>query len=194
MSRPPGFTKGATFANGQAIHTLTIFVPFGMAVAGSSGSSVNSYQFYAETPATTYTVGCFNGSTNFIGTNRLGVEVGDITTAKILLTTQLVYTKITVTYSASMTIDSSVGSYASITATNATAFTINAPTNPVNGQPLTIVIRNTSGGALGAVTWNAVFKMSAWTSPATGFSRSICFFYDGTNWVQVSQTGVDVPN
>jgi hypothetical protein len=40
----------------------------------------------------------------------------------------------------------------------------------------------------------AVFKNSAWTSPATGYSRSIQFTYDGTNWVQDFQSTVDVPN
>lgn len=97
-------------------------------------------------------------------------------------------------YSASITIDAPTGNIFDITANNGVAFTINAPTNPQTGTRITIQIRNTSGGALGAVTWNAVFKMSAWTQPANGFSRSIEFFYNGSNWVQCSQTGVDVPN
>jgi hypothetical protein len=93
-----------------------------------------------------------------------------------------------------MTLDASLGNECTISAANGAAFTINAPTTPTTGQPLTITLRNTSGGALGAATWNAAFKMSAWTNPANGFSRSIGFEYNGTNWVQVSQTGVDVPN
>jgi len=99
-----------------------------------------------------------------------------------------------VAYSASMTFDAAAGNEFDITATNNTAFTINAPTNPTTDCRITVKIRNTSGGALGAVTWNAVFKMSAWTSPATAFSRSIDFTYDSANWIQVAQTGVDVPN
>jgi hypothetical protein len=102
--------------------------------------------------------------------------------------------RIVVAYSASMTIDASLGNEFDITASNGTAFTINAPTNPFDGARITITIRNTSGGALGVITWNAVFKMSAWTSPSTAFSRSIDFRYDGTNWTQIGQTGVDVPN
>jgi hypothetical protein len=100
----------------------------------------------------------------------------------------------TITYSASMDTDASLGNKFIITLTNGTAYTINAPTNPVTGQEITYVIRNTSGGAAGAATWNAVFKMSTWTNPATANSRSITFSYNGSNWVQVSQTGVDVPN
>jgi hypothetical protein len=107
---------------------------------------------------------------------------------------QMSVRRVVVAYSASITIDASTGNEFDITANNGTAFTINAPTNQTDGQRITITIRNTSGGALGVITWNAVFKMSAWTSPATANSRSIDFRTDSTNWVQVGQTGVDVPN
>jgi hypothetical protein len=100
----------------------------------------------------------------------------------------------TVTYSASMTIDAATGNSFTITATDGTAFTINAPTNPATGEKITVTLRNASGGALGAATWNAVFKMAAWTNPANANSRSIEFRYDGTNWVEVSRTPADVPN
>lgn len=101
----------------------------------------------------------------------------------------------TITYSASMTPNAALGNTHTITATNGTAFTINAPTNGVTGQRILIKIKNTSGGALGVATWNANYKMSAWTSPATGFSRSIEFEFDGAStWTQINQTGVDVPN
>jgi hypothetical protein len=106
-----------------------------------------------------------------------------------------------VDYSASITPNAAIALFPgvsngqwTITASNGTAFTINAPTNPSHGQIVTLTIRNASGGALGVITWNAVFKMSAWTNPANGQSRSITFRYDKTNWVQVGQTGVDVPN
>ena len=101
--------------------------------------------------------------------------------------------QVTVAYSASITIDASTGHLFDISANNGTAFTINAPTNPTNGQRIYITVRNTSGGALGAITWNAVFKMVALTSPANGFSRTLFFKYNGTNWVQM-RTDADVPN
>lgn len=100
----------------------------------------------------------------------------------------------TVTYGASITIDAREGNVFETTATNGTAFTINAPTNPADGQAMTLTIKNTSGGALGAITWNAVFKMAAWTSPGTGNNRSITFVYDGTNWIERYRTASDVPN
>jgi hypothetical protein len=104
----------------------------------------------------------------------------------------------TVTYVASMTPNCRDGDIFVITATNSTAFTINAATNGVNGMVIKITVRNTSGGALGTITWDPLYKMSAWTNPATGFSRTVEFYYDttygsGANWIQSSQT-VDIPN
>lgn len=105
---------------------------------------------------------------------------------------------ITLAYGVSITPDASAGNLFVVTATNNTAFTINAPTNPPatagTGQLLTLTIRNASGGALGVATFNAIFKLAAWTQPANAFSRSITFRWDGTNWVEVARTTVDVPN
>lgn len=99
-----------------------------------------------------------------------------------------------VTYSASMTPDASLGNRQVITATNNTAFAINAAINPYLNQTMTVTIRNTSGGALGAATWNAVYKMAVWTQPANANSRSIIFYYNGTNWIEIARTPADVPN
>lgn len=105
---------------------------------------------------------------------------------------------VTVTYSASMTPNASAGTDFIITATNNTAFAINAPTGtPPSGyaQTIRITVRNTSGGALGAATFNAVFKLgAAWTQPANGFSRTIEFRWNGTNWVEIGRTAADVAN
>ena len=120
-------------------------------------------------------------------TNKI-ISGGTISLARSILK------RVDVTYSASMTFDAEAGNEFDITATNGTAFTINAPTGASDGQRITVTIRNTSGGALGVATWNAVFKMAALTNPATGFSRSVDFRYNSADWVQVGQTGVDVPN
>jgi hypothetical protein len=71
-------------------------------------------------------------------------------------------------------------------------FTINAPSSPMIGKRITVVIRNTAG-ALGVVTWNAAFKLAEWTQPLSGASRSIEFSFDGTNWIEASRTPLDVP-
>jgi hypothetical protein len=101
-----------------------------------------------------------------------------------------------ITYSASMTPDATKGNWHIITATDGNAFTINAPTvRYINdGQRITITLINTSGGALGIATWNVIYVMTAWTSPATGKSRSIDFAYNAGvgNWVEVGRTAADV--
>lgn len=99
-----------------------------------------------------------------------------------------------VVYSASMTPNAALGNHWRITATNGVAFTINAPTNPVAGVRVTLTIRNTSGGALGAATFNAAFKTAGYAAPATGFSASAEFIYDGANWVQVTLWTSVIPN
>jgi hypothetical protein len=113
--------------------------------------------------------------------------VGRVSTNRIFLTGQPA-----ITYSASMTPDASLGTFFTIGATDGTAFTINAPTNGTGGQQITIMIFNQSGGALGAVTWNAAFKLSAWTQPANGTNRSVTFINLSGAWREVSRTPVDV--
>lgn len=93
-----------------------------------------------------------------------------------------------------MTLDAAQGCDIDLTINDGAAWTINAPINPILGQNLTLTVRNTSGGALGAATFNAVFKQSAWVSPATTNSRSISWKYNGANWVEKSRTPADVPN
>lgn len=104
----------------------------------------------------------------------------------------------TVTYSASMTPDLRAGRVHRITVTDAVAFTINTPTNrsaDAKGSSVIYVIRNTSGGALGVVTFGGIHKIAgAFTQPANGFSRSIEFFDDGTNLVELWRGAADVAN
>lgn len=100
----------------------------------------------------------------------------------------------TVAGAGTVAIDASAGDEQYLTVSTGLGFTIGAPTNPTTGQLLTLSLRNTSGGALGVITWDAAFKVAAWTSPATANSRSIVFRYDGTNWVERFRTPADVPN
>lgn len=159
-------------------------------IAGLSTGSATPGQFIFQTGST-----LGGGTTLQTAATRFTIdESGVIVAGRIQVSGGFIAGFVTITYSASMTPDARAGMTQVITATNATAFTINAPTNPASGQKLTIKIRNTSGGALGAVTWNAVFKMATWTSPATANSRSITFHYDGTNWVEESRCTTDVPN
>jgi hypothetical protein len=99
-----------------------------------------------------------------------------------------------VAFTASITIDATGSEQYDITATSAADFAINAPVNSVIDKKITITIRNASGSALGKVTWDRIFKMSPWTNPANGHNRSIIVCFDGTQWMQIVQAAVDVPN
>jgi hypothetical protein len=92
-------------------------------------------------------------------------------------------------------IDAATGVNFLVDVTSTSAFAIANPTNvEAAGQILTICLKNASGGVMGAVTWGTKYKMASWTNPANGYSRSITFFYDGTNWIEQSRTTADVPN
>ena len=103
-------------------------------------------------------------------------------------------TPIALPYSASIKVDASLTDWFLITVTNATGFTITAPLNYTNGQRLTFTIRNTSGGAMGTITWDAIFKLAAFTNPANGHSRSIEYRVSGGLLIEVNRTPGDVPN
>ncbi|HEY4354890.1 MAG TPA: hypothetical protein VGN16_04010 [Acidobacteriaceae bacterium] len=106
-----------------------------------------------------------------------------------------VWKNVTVAYSAAMNTDLIAGNSFEITATNATPFTINSPSNANEGQWVAYTIRNTSGGALGSGTWGPSFKLSAWTQPANGQSRTITYRVNAAGLlIETSRTIVDVPN
>lgn len=99
-------------------------------------------------------------------------------------------------YSASITPDASLGDWQTITVTNGTAFTVNAPTNPpasTQTQTLTIEVLNSSGGAMGVITWNAAFVFAGltWANPASTKKRRITFAWNGAAWVAVSIATAD---
>jgi hypothetical protein len=99
-----------------------------------------------------------------------------------------------VSFAPSITIDATGSEQFDITATSGADFAINAPINPVINKTITVTVCNASGGKLGQVVWNPIFKMSPWTNPADGYNRSIMFRFNEAHWVQVVQGGADVPN
>jgi hypothetical protein len=74
-------------------------------------------------------------------------------------------------------------------------FAVSAPIRMPGVRRFSVTISNATGGALGAVTWDSVYKMSAWTHPANGYNRTITFeMLDELHWVESARTPVDVPN
>lgn len=79
-------------------------------------------------------------------------------------------------YSASIAIDARVSTYFTLTVTDGVAFTVPNPTNLAPGQPLFLDIKNSSGGAMGAITWGSFFLRDAsWVNPANTKRRVIGF-------------------
>lgn len=111
---------------------------------------------------------------------------------------------VTLVYSAAPVPQLEQGNQHVMTVTDAVAHVIGAPlfggaamsaTNPGTGMVWTLTVRNASGGAAGALTFNAVFKIAgAWVATATGFSRSITFRWNGTNHVELYRGAADVSN
>lgn len=97
------------------------------------------------------------------------------------------------TYGAAIATDASAAAHFTVTASDTSAFTINAPSNAKKGREITFDITNSSGGSLGTITWNAVFKLAgAFTNPANGKRRTASFKYDGTNWVETHRAAADI--
>ena len=117
---------------------------------------------------------------------------------RVTIGKSFVQNKIDQTYGTTVAIDAAAANWFTIGVTNSTAFTISAPVNPADGQQITITITNSSGGAMGAITWNPVFNLSAWTNPANGFNRSITFGYSSAGnlngWYELSKTTSDISN
>lgn len=99
----------------------------------------------------------------------------------------------TPTYGASIATNAGQGNYHRITVTNGTAFTVTNPTNLQTGQPLTYDVLNSSGGVMGAITWDTLFKLAgAFTNPASTKRRTITFYYDGTSLIEVNRAAADI--
>jgi hypothetical protein len=97
-------------------------------------------------------------------------------------------------YSGTVSPDMGVADRQYVVVTDAGNFTVAAPANPTAYQTMYLTISNQSGGAMGVITWNAIYKLAAFTNPATGFQRTISFFYDGANWIENFRSPSDVPN
>lgn len=106
--------------------------------------------------------------------------------------------RVTATYSASITLDLKLGDHHTITITNGTAFTMNAPTGPYfDGMEVLITFINSSGGAHGAITWNTVWKLvgGSLAAIANGSNKTIAFRFSGTtNFYETYRSSGDVAN
>lgn len=75
------------------------------------------------------------------------------------------------------------------------AITVKPPVGLGPGQRLTLRFINTSGGAMGTITWDPVYHLAgAFVAPANNNRRSIDFIYDGTTLHESGRNTADVAN
>lgn len=110
-----------------------------------------------------------------------------------LTATKLVWGLFAPTYGASVAVNASNGNVAIVSASNSSDFTVANPTNASTGQPLIIMVKNTSGGTLGVITWDTLYKLGTFTKPTSGKARSVTFVYTGTHWAEVA-CSPEIPN
>jgi len=86
-----------------------------------------------------------------------------------------------------------VKSFCAITLTTNAAHQLDNPSEARTGKELVITIRNNSGGAAGALTFDTAYLTTgSWTQPANSKSRSIGFVYNGTKWQETFRSAADV--
>ena len=171
------------------------------AVANIAGAAARSYYSGANFDRVAHSTGEVEGTSGGLWSLYTKADGGSSTVAVTADSKQrlkpqaaLVEKAVTLTYGATVNVNASLGNNFAVTATNGTAFAIASPSVAATGQVITITVINTSGGVLGSITWGTDFKLASWTSPATGFSRSISFRFNGTNWIEIGRTPADVPN
>lgn len=101
------------------------------------------------------------------------------------------------TYGTTVTINLALGRHFLITATNATDFTIINPTNTASatGMLFAVTVKNASGGALGTITSDTLYKVGATVTsakPANLTQRTFHFYWNGTYAIEIGRTAADV--
>jgi hypothetical protein len=95
--------------------------------------------------------------------------------------------------SSPVSIDLDAGTLIVISVPSRRAFRIANPTILHPGRTFTIRIRNTSGGAMGTITWSSQYKLAgAFINPADTRSRTITFYSDGTDAWEISRAAADI--
>jgi hypothetical protein len=97
------------------------------------------------------------------------------------------------TYGTTIAVNSNFG-VQKITVTDGVAFTINNPTGLQQvGSRITFDILNSAGGAHGTITWDTLYKLAgALAAIANTKRKTITFYWDGTNWVEVGRAAADI--
>lgn len=97
------------------------------------------------------------------------------------------------TYGVTVAIDAIGAKYYRLVVTNGVGFTMQNPTNGLDGQELVFEIFNNSGGVMGAITWDTQFSLAgAFTNPLSTKRRMIHFMRYGGSWREVARAAADL--
>ncbi len=114
----------------------------------------------------------------------------------IALSPKLIQQSSTVATAGTATFDAQSGdewiATVNTTVSGLTTMTIGAPTNPIKGMRVSLMVYNNSGGTL-TTTFNAAFVNSSFTNPANGKFRTALYQYDGAHWIQQGAWSGDMP-
>ena len=61
----------------------------------------------------------------------------------------------------------------------------------MKGAVIGFDIKNSAGGAHGTITWNAIYVMAALAAIANTKRKTLEFYFDGTNWVNLGAASAD---
>jgi Pectate lyase superfamily protein len=115
----------------------------------------------------------------------------DLALMEKLTSPGLRWNPITPTSDNSVSVDPTRGSIFVVTP-GKRGLTIASAGKGVAGQVITIIIRNSSGRAVGAITMDTSFRLAGgvrtFAAPQSGAARAIAFVYDGSAWVEISTT------
>jgi hypothetical protein len=170
-----------------------VTAPIGSTYQRSDGSSGTTLYSKEAGSGNTGWAALAPSTINWGAAGAIGATTPNTAIFTTMYATRLQFGMSTPTYGATVSLDASLGNFFVITATNNTGFTISNPTNLGTGQPIIVQVKNTSGGALGTITWDTLYKMATFTKPATGFNRTATFIYNGTTLVEVN-CSPEVPN
>lgn len=192
-------------ANSIFLTAAATYGGFGI-LSGSSARAPESNFFTGNSITAPYNGANFNNQDRYLNVGTLDIlgvnfDLKDgaavAAAGNTWFKTRMSIQKVQPVFGANITIDASLANAFEVVATTGAAFTILNPTNiqANTAQEITITIFNFSGGALGAITFGANYKLSALVAPANTFNKSICFRFDGTNlWREFARTPADVPN
>jgi hypothetical protein len=104
---------------------------------------------------------------------------------------------VNLSFGSSVKVDAAAGNNFRIDATSNANFTIAAPTGARNGQIITLMVANRSGGALGTVTFDPIYHFSSAVGqppkPGNNQARIVGLLYDGAFWLETFRSVGDIP-